>query len=172
MEYRLKWTEENRLGEIILRDFLGEYSVSIPIAVEQISSVDLGCVANENEQNPISTPQSEFIPTLESLTSQRCNNNDFNNCWEIDDSSRTMVWIGDVTSNSYIGQSGNALAKIQNGYSSIVNLSVPMTINICSGSIDNNSFDGACPHVLTISSGTHIIKSPGTSGGYVISPKE
>lgn len=46
MEFVLRWSEEVRAGNVTVDGKTGRYEVRIPIAVEQISSQDLGCGAN------------------------------------------------------------------------------------------------------------------------------
>jgi hypothetical protein len=43
MEFVLKWSEEVHAGNVTVNGATGTYTVSIPIAVEQIASQDLGC---------------------------------------------------------------------------------------------------------------------------------
>jgi hypothetical protein len=64
MEFILRWQEEVRAGNVIVNGNSGTYTVKIPIAVEQVSSQDLGCSGNvlnppSANQAPVNTvPQS------------------------------------------------------------------------------------------------------------------
>lgn len=99
-----------------------------------------------------------------------CDGTSWASCWQIDDSSKTITWIGLTNGATDIAQDGIALQKIKAGYTAIVILDVAMTINICTGTIDGVQPSGGCPKVLPISTGTHRITSPGDSGGFRIYP--
>lgn len=58
MEFVLRWSEEVRAGNVIVDGSTGTYEVRIPVAVEQISSQDLGC---GNGNSPI--PPTSVLPT-------------------------------------------------------------------------------------------------------------
>lgn len=60
MEFVLRWKEEVRAGNVIADGKTGTYTVKIPIAVEQVSSQDLGCSGNapipsSATQSPVNT---------------------------------------------------------------------------------------------------------------------
>lgn len=97
-----------------------------------------------------------------------CDGMDWSTCWVIDDTTQTMTWVGFTNGISDIGQSGEALNKLHEGYTALVYLDKELTINICSGSIDGIKPEGDCPKVLSISEGSHEIISPGRSGGFRI----
>lgn len=52
MEFTLRWQEEVRAGNVIVNGNTGTYTVKIPIAVEQVSSQDLGCSGNAQNLLP------------------------------------------------------------------------------------------------------------------------
>lgn len=62
MEFILRWSEEVHAGNVTVNGLTGTYTAKIPIAVEQISSRDLGC----DGQAPVITPQNPpDTPVLE-----------------------------------------------------------------------------------------------------------
>lgn len=58
MEIVLKWSEEIHAGKILVDGVTGTYKARIPIAVEQVSSQDLGCV---NTVAPAIEPTEEVL---------------------------------------------------------------------------------------------------------------
>jgi len=61
MQFILRWQEEVRAGNVIVNGNTGTYTVKIPIAVEQVSSQDLGCggvPSSGNNSSPTSIVQS------------------------------------------------------------------------------------------------------------------
>lgn len=53
MNFVLRWSEENRAGNVKVNGEEGTYNVRIPIGVEQLSSNDLGCQSvNQNSNDP------------------------------------------------------------------------------------------------------------------------
>lgn len=112
----------------------------------------------------------ETVDQESSSTTSFCDGIDWESCWQIDDSARTVSWIGFSNGASDIGLGGMAFQKVRAGYEVIVILETTMTINICSGTIDGVVPSGDCPKTFTLSPGEHHIFSPGESGGFTIYP--
>ena len=71
MEFVLRWSEEVRAGNVTANGSTGTYTANIPIAVEQVSSQDLGCgtpqtqePTNTNPPNSSGFTQSEINGVL------------------------------------------------------------------------------------------------------------
>ena len=68
MEFILRWSEEERAGNVMVNgQQVGDYTVIIPISVEQVSSRDLKCV--EEAQN-IPSPTTTVLPPSPTITPQ------------------------------------------------------------------------------------------------------
>jgi hypothetical protein len=81
-----------------------------------------------------------------------------------------MTWLG--ASDGDIGVRGEPLAKLQSGYTAIITISVPMTIEICKGTLDSVELGKDCnPRFLVIEAGIHRITSSGNQGGFRAYPK-
>ncbi len=123
----------------------------------------------ETVVQPTNIVQQPAIPASTSApTSATCF--DWDTCWSFDDNAKTMTWLG--ASNGDIGQRGIPLTKLQSGYTAIITISVPMTIEICKGTLDSVEIAKDCtPQFLTIESGVHKITSAGNQGGFRAYPK-
>ncbi len=62
MEFVLRWSEELHAGNVTVNGKTGIYVVRVPIAVEQISTRDLGC-DTKNQNTPSVPTQSISLPT-------------------------------------------------------------------------------------------------------------
>lgn len=113
------------------------------------------------ERDPMNTETAES-------NNNRCWGSDWELCWELDEPNKRLTWIGDTTVNADIGLDGEPLRLVKNGYTAIVSIADEMTINICVGAIDGIPVVGKCPVLITIYPGTHVISSPGLSGGFRI----
>lgn len=113
---------------------------------------------------PTSNPQIQ----QSSPTNKNCFGSDWINCWQIDDKKQEMTWVGDTSKNADIGLNELPLTKIRNGYTAYVTLDQGMWINICIGAVDGKSVVGECPVIFWLEAGTHVITSPGLSGGFRI----
>jgi|GEM_PF-5495206 len=120
--------------------------------------------------NVVVQSKSTEISSEELVLPSNCDGMSWANCWQIDESTQTITWVGFVNGVTDIAQDGLALQKIKAGYVAIVTLDVGMTINICTGTINGIQPSGTCPKILPISAGTHRIISPGESGGFRIYP--
>lgn len=93
---------------------------------------------------------------------------DWDGCWEINDTTKTMLWIGAPYSD--IGQEGGPLTKIRLGYSAEFTISVSGTLEICVGQIDGRDardIPGPCSKQVLLQPGTHrVTNSTGNSGGF------
>jgi hypothetical protein len=67
MEFILRWKEQTLVGSIIANGSSGTYNVHVPISVEQISSLDLGCgyTTTPTIDTPI-PPTSTYLPEINS----------------------------------------------------------------------------------------------------------
>ncbi|WKZ50276.1 MAG: hypothetical protein QY329_12520 [Anaerolineales bacterium] len=62
MEFVLRWSEEVHAGNVTVNGSTGTYKASIPIAVEQASSQDLGCGGLSSNPNPQPAPTQQNVP--------------------------------------------------------------------------------------------------------------
>lgn len=62
MEFVLRWSEDIHAGNVTVNGTTGNYEVRVPVAVEQISSRDLGCDTTQS-QEPVSNPTAIPSPT-------------------------------------------------------------------------------------------------------------
>ena len=62
MEFVLRWSEDVYSGNVTASGTTGKYEVHVPVAVEQISSQDLGC-GTAQAQTPASSPTAISSPT-------------------------------------------------------------------------------------------------------------
>jgi hypothetical protein len=69
MEFVLRWSEEVRAGNVTVNGRTGSYSVRIPIAVEQVSSRDLGCPGGVASVTNPTSPAVQPQPTTSANTS-------------------------------------------------------------------------------------------------------
>lgn len=161
MEFVLRWKEEVRAGNVVVNGDTGTYTVKIPIAVEQISSQDIGC--SGEIQVTVQPPQSNpptAMPNPPS-SSQLC----FGNCWQYNDNSRTMTWTGLTDGTEDIWQpAGDPLQKIRSGYTAIITTSVPGEIFACVLKVNGQSVISSCG-LYQISAGTYQITSANSSVG-------
>lgn len=147
------------IGCVLLVIGIGLYLIpAMPQAISSTGSVD-------NAEQSQSTGEQD-----QTTSSSTCDGTSWANCWQIDDSAQTIIWIGLTNGATDIAQDGLALQKIKAGYTAVVTLDIAMNINICTGTIDGIQPSGSCPKVIPISSGTHRITSPGKSGGFRIYP--
>lgn len=65
-----------------------------------------------------------------------------------------------------IGQGGEVLQKMREGYGTIFTIENNMKINICTSQINGAYVKGDCPIILDLEPGTYQIMSPGESGGF------
>lgn len=171
MQFQLIWTGNEQIG--VIQNLRG---ANMPIAfrgfaptdVRIKSQNDIGCPNSEViqevvEAQPTSQPQVSVLPS-------NCDGMSWESCWQIDDNTQTITWIGFANGITDIAQDGLALQKIKAGYTAIITIDVAMTINICTGTIDGVKPSGTCPKIIPISAGTHRIISPGESGGFRIYP--
>jgi hypothetical protein len=57
MEFILRWSEDVHAGNVTVNGTTGNYEVRVPVAVEQVSSQDLGCDSAQNpDSNSAPTP--------------------------------------------------------------------------------------------------------------------
>ncbi|MBL8098612.1 MAG: hypothetical protein JNK81_05490 [Anaerolineales bacterium] len=166
------------IGFILLATGIGLYIIppgaTTAIPHTTIPPVVVPSTESQNSQsqptNVIVQSESTAIQTKEFVLSPNCDGMSWANCWQIDESTQTITWVGFVNGVTDIAQDGVALQKIKAGYTAIVTLDVAMTINICTGTINGIQPSGTCPKILPISAGTHRIISPGESGGFRIYP--
>lgn len=67
MEFVLRWSEEIRAGNVTVNGSTGDYTVRVPISVEQISSQDLNHCGGESQTAPTLISQTPVVqPTVKS----------------------------------------------------------------------------------------------------------
>lgn len=129
-------------------------------------------VTPERTQQPLHTPYPSMTDTPEStpkpLYPEGCEGLDWVTCWIIDRKAKTLEWKGYTGDGIDIGLAGLPLAYIREGYSAKVTLEKDSWIAMCQGSIDGVKVTGLCPVTMKISAGSHIILSPGPTGGFRI----
>ena len=119
---------------------------------------------DEDSESPVEVSEKNET----NQNSEICVDSNWRYCWAIDDAKKQIVWVGDSSINADIGMDGEPLTLIRNGYSAKVFISQEMTINICVGAIDGEAVLGSSPVEISLNPGTHIISSPGPSGGFRI----
>ncbi|MCB0046494.1 MAG: hypothetical protein KDD92_13810 [Caldilineaceae bacterium] len=101
---------------------------------------------------PTSTPQptATDTPLLTPInTRSSVNALCYGNCWDFNDSTRTMTWTGSGDGVEDIWQpSGDALQKIRNGYTAIINPTVPGEIFACVLNVNGEFVKNNCDDVL------------------------
>lgn len=109
---------------------------------------------------------------MESDTSSPLSMPCYGKCWRYDDNARTMTWIGPNDGLEDIWQAeGEPLTKIRAGYTAIFEITIPMQMEICIGSVDGKVVSQQCkPQVIDLAPGTHMVTSPGPQGGFRVSP--
>jgi len=76
MEFVLRWSEDTHAGNITINGETGTYVVKIPVAVEQISTQDLGCDGTQS-QEPINNPTAIPLPTESANNNQNSSSSSF-----------------------------------------------------------------------------------------------
>lgn len=159
MEFVLRWSEEVHAGNVTANGSAGTYTVTIPIAVEQLSSQDLGNCGNTPAPT-VQQPQATTAPN-NSLSLPPC----LGNCWKYDDNARTMIWTGVNDGTEDIWQGTNeALQKIRSGYTATITTSVAGEIFACVLAINGQSVMSSCG-LYQLSAGTYQITSANNSVG-------
>ncbi len=118
----------------------------------------------EPVESPPEPDNAETSPSIGILNS--CSGNDWENCWLIDDQNYTMTWNGMQDSYADIGQGGEMLRKIREGYTAIFTIEDDMKINICTGRINGTYVKGDCPIIIDLKPGAYQVVSSGESGGF------
>ncbi len=145
-----------------------EFPAETPISIS--TSTITSSTISQSPTQEIATTSVMALPTTMPASNNNTSCFDWDKCWSFDDIAKTMTWTG--ASNGDIGLRGEPLTKLQSGYTAIITISVPMTIEICKGTLDGVEIAKDCtPKFLTIESGVHRITSAGNQGGFRAYPK-
>lgn len=71
MEFLLRWTEQEWVGNLLANGQAASYNARVPMSVELISSQDLGCETESQPVQPASAPTSRAIQPQPALTPVR-----------------------------------------------------------------------------------------------------
>lgn len=158
MAFQLVWIGDEQVG--IVQNLRAS---NIPIAFRSFkptdvrikSQYDIGCPPTSSAQRPVAAPETHPVaptalsPTVRPATQpvpsqpQRggyC----YGQCWQYDDSARTMTWTGPTDGIEDIWQPDEALRKIREGYTAIFSTSVPGEIFACILTVNGQTVKAGC----------------------------
>jgi len=85
----------------------------------------------------------------------------YQNCWQIDDNTRTLTWTGPTDGTADIWSSGESTQKIQDGYTAIFTTSAPGMVSACVLTINGTTVRNSCGGGLyQLPPGSYQVTSP------------
>lgn len=150
MFFQLAWVGKSRIG--VVQNVSGS---NIPVAFQSFSpdnvriksQYDIGC-----RNTPVPTIKSESETAIAQqvpLTGDSVTSFCHGNCWQYDDTAKTMTWIKPADGTEDVWQPpGEALQKIREGYTAIFSTSVPGEIFACILNINGQVAKSDCDGVL------------------------
>lgn len=112
MEFVLRWSEDVHSGNVTVNGAIGNYEVRVPVAVEQVSSQDLGCSGGDVQVQP--SPSGIITQPTTISSTPSCN---WENDWQLQ-SDGSYLWVGSPPGTpacQNVGQAGEILQRLRNG---------------------------------------------------------